>query len=503
MKLGILIFIITAALVVGESYGQPTEQAPPEPNQERPEVLTSGPVHEAFAEPIEIKNETGIVAPIKPPANIVETMPDQKPIGKQYVWIPGYWAWDAQRTNYIWVSGCWRAAPPDRYWVPGYWYETTGGWEWVAGFWASSPNEMQIQYLPAPPVVTDLEATGLPPNPNDIWVPSCWYWYQDSYVLRAGYWLSPHENWMWTPSCYVWTPRGYVFVSGYWDYSLDRRGVLFAPVDIPRSFYLRPGFSLSLSTVVDIDDLQLSLFAYPRYCHYYFGDYYSDTYIGFGIYPCFEWMQYRTWYDPIYFYNSWTHRATSEQWYDHERKEYEFRRDNPAFRPARTFSEMQQRSAQMPESQRKDIQTVMPIDSFVTNTQGAMKFERANSTSKGKYIEQSQNVHKFSEQRKDWESRSSVTGTTQQPSERTGTQLSENKQTTRLPSENPQSGVMQGNRETHISQPEQARIPSPPIVGNRNSSGIFGGSTITPAHPDAEQRTTNRSTGGNERNGRR
>ena len=32
------------------------------------------------------------------------------------------------------------------------------------------------------------------------------------------------------PAHYVWAPRGYVFVDGYWDYSLGRRGVLFAPV---------------------------------------------------------------------------------------------------------------------------------------------------------------------------------------------------------------------------------------------------------------------------------
>ena len=32
------------------------------------------------------------------------------------------------------------------------------------------------------------------------------------------------------PAHYVWTPRGYVFVDGYYDYSVARRGVLFAPV---------------------------------------------------------------------------------------------------------------------------------------------------------------------------------------------------------------------------------------------------------------------------------
>ena len=31
--------------------------------------------------------------------------------GAQFVWVPGYWSWDADRNGYIWVSACWRAAP--------------------------------------------------------------------------------------------------------------------------------------------------------------------------------------------------------------------------------------------------------------------------------------------------------------------------------------------------------------------------------------------------------
>ena len=47
---------------------------PPVPSQEQPEVLTSGPVHEAFAEPVNLQVQAGLVAPQQPPANIVETM---------------------------------------------------------------------------------------------------------------------------------------------------------------------------------------------------------------------------------------------------------------------------------------------------------------------------------------------------------------------------------------------------------------------------------------------
>jgi hypothetical protein len=73
------------------------------------EVLTRGPVHEAFAETISFDPDPGIVAPQSPPAEIEEVPPQQKPEGKNLAWIPGYWAWDDERNDYLWISGIWRA----------------------------------------------------------------------------------------------------------------------------------------------------------------------------------------------------------------------------------------------------------------------------------------------------------------------------------------------------------------------------------------------------------
>src|SRR5438477_7026800 len=123
---------------------------PPVPSQEQPEVLTSGPVHEAFAEPINGQDVDDFVAPTEPPADIEEMPPSERPEGEHYVWVPGYWSWDTDRTNYVWVTGCWREAPPDRSWVPGYWNRTGGGSQWVPGFWQAA-NVEEIEYLPAPP----------------------------------------------------------------------------------------------------------------------------------------------------------------------------------------------------------------------------------------------------------------------------------------------------------------------------------------------------------------
>src|SRR5438105_1908609 len=76
----------------------PPDGAPPQPGQaELPsppaaerradadgqgEVLTRGPVHEAFAEPVQFNPKPGAVVPKQPPAPIEELPPDQKPEGQ-------------------------------------------------------------------------------------------------------------------------------------------------------------------------------------------------------------------------------------------------------------------------------------------------------------------------------------------------------------------------------------------------------------------------------------
>src|SRR6185503_2341386 len=85
------------------------------------EVLTRGPVHEAFAETVTFDPQPGIVAPKAPRDIIEEVPPEQRPEGANVTWIPGYWAWDDERNDFLWVSGIWRALPPGRQWVPGYW----------------------------------------------------------------------------------------------------------------------------------------------------------------------------------------------------------------------------------------------------------------------------------------------------------------------------------------------------------------------------------------------
>src|SRR5207245_8318390 len=129
-----------AALLCAVTALSATAQPPapaPAPVADPPQgvdVQARGPVHEAFATPTAEPLATTPI-PRKPPAPIEELPPDEKPEG-EVAWIGGYWAWDDERRDFLWVSGCWRAQPPGRQWIAGYWREQGSDWQWVPGFWA-------------------------------------------------------------------------------------------------------------------------------------------------------------------------------------------------------------------------------------------------------------------------------------------------------------------------------------------------------------------------------
>ena len=58
------------------------------------QVLTRGPVHEAFAGMVTFNPEPGVVVTKAPPDVIEETPPEERPEGDHVTWIPGYWTWD-------------------------------------------------------------------------------------------------------------------------------------------------------------------------------------------------------------------------------------------------------------------------------------------------------------------------------------------------------------------------------------------------------------------------
>jgi hypothetical protein len=514
---------LAVGLLCGIAFGQ---QPPPIPAQEQPEVLTRGPVHEAFAEPVILQNQAGLVVTKQPPANIEEVPPAERPEGDHYVWIPGYWSWDEDRNDFIWVSACWRAAPPNMTWVPGYWSQVSGGWEWVAGFWTSA-DDQEMEYLPTPPTVEDVEAPGEPPSSDDIWVPPCPYWDHDQYVMRPGYWLAERPDWVWVPSYYVWTPRGYFFCNGHWDYPLEDRGILFAPVYFPSSVYLRPGFTYTPTIVLDLSILTTSLFTYPRYCHYYFGDYYADAYLNVGIFPWFDVGRIHTWYDPIYVYDRWNHRRDERGWEEQQRNEYDRRRGERDLRPPRTYHEMEVRRTNKSSEQQNNFRMAEPYTELTAARQTKMRFEHINSGEQKKITTQATAVHAFGTERNHWESTRSRQEIIPPPPEQRGTMTppSEHQEPVTRPEEHrgyipppehtypatpppgPEERTIQPREtpfvpphEVHIYQPERVQIPPPPFVGRQSSAG--NPPPPRPMNEGSYQRETPRENqgGGNKRN---
>ena len=243
---------------------------------EQHEVLTRGPVHEAFAEQINNDPESGALVPKAPPEPIGEVPPEFKPEGDNVIWIPGYWSWDDEREDHVWVSGVWRVPPQDRRWVPGYWHNTDEGYHWISGFWIST-SQTSVQYQQTPPSSLETGPTSVAPDTNHFWVPGVWR-YGTTYRWRPGYWRPFRADCIWIPAHYIWTPRGTVFVDGYWDYRMPRRGQLFAPVYIRHHRYRHVRYRYRPSCVINLGSIGMHLFVRPSYHHYYFGDYYGTTY---------------------------------------------------------------------------------------------------------------------------------------------------------------------------------------------------------------------------------
>ncbi|MCA9164100.1 MAG: YXWGXW repeat-containing protein, partial [Planctomycetales bacterium] len=332
--------IVGAALVAGwllfnpanVAFGQPPVAAPPNDlppgvGYENIDVLTRGPLHEAFAEQFTDEPTAGLIVNRQPPEPIDEVPPDYRPEGANVEWIPGYWGWDVENEDFIWITGIWRDVPPRQRFIPGYWTRVDNGWQWISGFWTLEQTS-QLEYLPYPPEAVDSAPSSEPPTTDHFWVPGQWSYVNQQYRWRAGYWSVGYDDWVWIPDRYVWTPYGCVFRPGYWDYVLTSRGTVFCPI---RPRVVTAGFRFQPTYVVDTGvSLLVNLFVQPRYHHYCFGDYYGDTYVARNIYP---WVSYHTVsrrYDPLYSYYRYQYRESSyvqriARWHDYFRDHRELR----------------------------------------------------------------------------------------------------------------------------------------------------------------------------------
>ena len=392
--------VVTALVILGSGFGWDAAIAAQEGRtdaEDGVEVLTRGPVHEAFAETVTFDPEPGVVVTKAPPESIEELPPEQRPEGSNVEWIPGYWAWDDERDEFLWVSGVWRDLPPGHEWVPGYWGRTKQGFQWTSGYWADS-EASETEYLPEPPETVELGPNVAPPSADESWVPGCWVWHQGRYAWRPGYWATVRPNWDWIPAHYVWAPRGYVFVDGYWDYSVERRGVLFAPVQFGMDVYSRPGFSYSPTTVIDLAVFSDHLFVRPHYSHYYFGDYYAPSYRVAGYHSSFTVHSDRVGYDPIYAHQRWEHRQDPE-WEHRVAADFQNRRDHEDARPPRTLIAQINLGKDVSRPRDRTLVLATSLAQLARNTDSRLRFQPVGQEERRTLAQRGKEVQRFREDR--------------------------------------------------------------------------------------------------------
>jgi hypothetical protein len=303
------------------------------------EVLARGPLHEAYAQPWEANPSPNQTIEQPPPEPLIEEPPDERPKGNNVQWIPGYWQWDAQKNDFIWVSGFWRDSPTGRHWVPGFWAKVPKGYRWVSGHWAGE-QERDYQFVEPPPNNPDLGPTTPAPDAESFYIPGTWFYGNQGYYWREGYWAGVRPGLIWVPACYFWTPYGWAFTNGYWDYALADRGLLFAPICITGGTFIggftyRPCFAVSFGVFAG------SLFCHTHCGHYFFGNYYGSTHAGFGYVP---WVTSagRS-FDPLFAHEQWLNRG-NPNWLANQRIALAGRTNGTLPAPPRTLNDQVARS---------------------------------------------------------------------------------------------------------------------------------------------------------------
>ncbi|NUQ62868.1 MAG: YXWGXW repeat-containing protein, partial [Pirellulales bacterium] len=367
------------------------------------EILTRGPIHEAYARAVPTNPEPGLIVPDQPPDLIEEIPPDQRPDAKGAFWIPGYWGWDDDRKEFIWISGVWRVPPPGAEWVPGYWAQVREGYQWVSGYWwyrEQQPQQQQGQadevvYLSEPPQSLEVGPSSPAPDDRYFWVPGCWLWHDVRYVWRPGYWSIGVPEWVWIPAHYTWAPGGCIFVPGHWDYTIERRGLLFAPVCFDRVVYARPAFRYVPTVVINTAVLETSLFVRPRYCHYYFGDYYAPVYRDLGIVAWFSFHGHRHGCDPLFEHHYWRHRH-DRTWLNRLEETYEHRVAHEEARPPRTFQAMREWVARQPDKSFRLAARLSEVDEI---KKLPVRLAQVDEHERERYVRAEHEFRQFAQQR--------------------------------------------------------------------------------------------------------
>lgn len=245
-----------------------------------------------------------------PPKPIFEDIPFQ--LETYSVWIHGYWAWNEQKNDYIWITGTWRKPPPEHHWIHGFWKKFEQGWVWISGFW-SKPYFDSITFIENSPPEYVNENPGTPPKEKSFWMPGYWHYFSDAdeYGWVPGNWQDSNPEWVYIPSHYIWQPQGYVFVPGYWDWPLNKLSRIYYPIIIdPLN---RNKIIYQPTVYIEPDKTIIFLFnKYPDYLcyfqHHYL--YHENNWDNFLYTPAW-------WQIPAWWCFSWKNQWALWWWYTH------------------------------------------------------------------------------------------------------------------------------------------------------------------------------------------
>ena len=320
---------------------QPPLPKPPQADNKNPIddggiiVQSRGPIHEAFAQPVDLNPTPTTPVPKAPPPPVPELPPGEKPAGANVQWIPGYWGWDPDKNDFLWVSGVWRNAPPDRKWTPGYWNKTGDNWQWISGFWGDAKGKPR--YQAEPPDSLEQGPSQPSPNENYFYIPGAWVQQNGTYVWRPGFWYPAQQDWIYVAPNYSYSPAGAIYNDGYWDYPLADRGTAYAPVVFNQPYWNDPGWYYQPNYGLDfgfgLGGPFNNLFVGLGRRHFFFGDFFAPNHFRNGIHPFYAFGARN--YDPLFSYYHWANRF-NPGWYSGLHDNFWARVNNPALRTPTT-----------------------------------------------------------------------------------------------------------------------------------------------------------------------
>lgn len=329
LSLGTSVVLLTTVTIAQDTPKPPVPNPPTK--DDGIQIENRGPVHEAFANPgAPVRGKEGVFADKAPPPAVPELPPEEKPSGNNVQWIPGYWQWDLDKKDFLWVSGFWRNTPPGREWHAGEWTVENGKNRYIPGYWQPSKGGIGRTNLPEPPRSVENGPNVPAPHKDALWIPGRWVHREDNYVWQPGYWGEVEQDMVWTPGQYNYTGHGYCWVPGYWDYCFEDRGLLYAPVYFTRPLWLTAGWRFCPSFGISVGfgggwawgygGFYDSLFWGPGYCSFWFGNYYGPGYWGCGFRP-WCWNGGAGHCNPVYNHYCWANR-NNPNWNQHMQQHY-------------------------------------------------------------------------------------------------------------------------------------------------------------------------------------